>query len=351
MSKMQNRGVNYSKRIGYIDAMRGFTMFLVVMGHCAYYLFPQTGGNVYIEVFNSFRMPLFFFVAGFVFYKSSRVWDKHSIKEFFLKKLYVQVISPFIFFGLFIYLFDYPLIQSCFDVYKLGFWFTFALFEYFILYVFCCKFSSVFSLSSKGQDILLITVSVILLLSLNDHITSRFSTYSLLNLLSVSKLNLFIFFVFGTLVKKYFKKFEKMLDNTNCVLCAIVVFVLLTIFREILLFPGVNLLTVTVRGIAGIIISFAFFRHNQNIFTNNNTVGGAMQFIGQRTLDIYLLHYFVLPRGITGIPEFLTNTSLMLFLTASVIAILIIGVCLLISSVLRLHPLLEYYLFGIKRGK
>lgn len=348
---MQNKGVNYSKRIEYIDAMRGFTMFLVVMGHCVSFLFPQTDGNVYIEIFNSFRMPLFFFISGFVFYKSSRVWDKQSIKEFFKKKLCVQVVSPLIFFCLFIYLFDFPLILSCFDVNKLGFWFTFALFEYFILYVLCCKFSSVFGLSSKGQDILLITVSVIILLLLNDHITSRFSTYSLFNLLSVAKINLFIFFVFGTLAKKYFEKFEEMLDNTNCVLYAIVVFVLLTVFREFLLLPGVNLITVTMKGIAGVIITFAFFRRHQNFFAQNNIIGAAMQGVGRRTLDIYLLHYFVLPRGIMGIPEFLTNTSLMLFFTASAIAILIIGVCLLISSVLRLHPLLEYYLFGIKRGR
>ena len=69
--------INQSKRIEYIDAMRGFTMFLVVLGHCAFYCMGGVADdNVYLDIFQSFRMPLFFFVSGFVFYKGNRICNE-----------------------------------------------------------------------------------------------------------------------------------------------------------------------------------------------------------------------------------------------------------------------------------
>ena len=54
-----------TKRIEYIDAMRGFTMLLVVMFHVEWTFWGSDYGyNSFIEVF---RMPLFFFISGWVF--------------------------------------------------------------------------------------------------------------------------------------------------------------------------------------------------------------------------------------------------------------------------------------------
>lgn len=340
--------LNARKRIEYIDAMRGFTMFLVVLGHCAFFMLPPID-SVYLDMFQSFRMPLFFFVSGFVFYKAARVWNMATIREFFAKKIFVQIISPLLFFFLYLYTFDQPLLESLFDEQKQGYWFTFALFEYFIMYILSCKLSDIFHFSSKGHDILLLVISILIITLLNHHITSRLP--QAFNLFGVVHLNYFIYFVFGTLVRKYFVKFEKILDDSSLMLFTIVIFVLLNVFREHLMIPGVNLLTRLILGITGIIIVFAFFRVYQDKFVGENRLGKVMQFVGRRTLDIYLLHYFVLPWGITRIPEFLTNTPLMSLFTASVIAILVICVCLLISSVLRLHPLLAHYLFGAKKYK
>ncbi len=56
--------VSSPKRIEYLDAMRGFCMILVVYAH----LGSQTSisdlfGN---NIFMTFRMPLFFFLSGFL---------------------------------------------------------------------------------------------------------------------------------------------------------------------------------------------------------------------------------------------------------------------------------------------
>ena len=94
-----------TKRIEYIDALRGFTMILVVAVHIYSLCFMQ--GNVeeydlsYNNFFGLFRMPLFFFISGFVFYKSNRLWNLASLNKFFKDKIRVQLFSTSIFFLLF----------------------------------------------------------------------------------------------------------------------------------------------------------------------------------------------------------------------------------------------------------
>ena len=113
--------------------------------------------------------------------------------------------------------------------------------------------------------------------------------------------------------------------------------------------PGLNLLTSVLKGLTGIVIIFALFRKHAPQFSNEKKIGRILQFVGRRTLDIYLLHYFVLPYGIT-IPDFLIGTDLMQMVTFATLAILVIGVCLIISQVLRLHPAMAHYLFGAKKS-
>lgn len=129
------------KRIEYIDAMRGFTMLLVVLGHCAHYLYPSGSENVYLSTLQLVRMPLFFFVSGFVFYKAGINWDITEIKEFLCKKINVQIISPLLFFLTYVYCFNYPMKAAFFDINKYGYWFTFTLFQYFVIYILTCKLS------------------------------------------------------------------------------------------------------------------------------------------------------------------------------------------------------------------
>lgn len=69
-----------TQRLEYIDALRGFTMILVVLAHIiniGYHITDSTMEemNTFNNLFVRFRMPLFFFISGFVFYKHERIWD------------------------------------------------------------------------------------------------------------------------------------------------------------------------------------------------------------------------------------------------------------------------------------
>ena len=135
---------NGTKRIEWIDALRGFTMLLVVYSHV-----EVLGMDIpaHISGLNSlvtlFRMPLFFFISGFVAYRINDTWDFKSYNAKMLKKLRVQII-PMIFFGIIytttLYALNNNLSPSESIVVffnhdkKLGYWFTEALLLMFIIY-------------------------------------------------------------------------------------------------------------------------------------------------------------------------------------------------------------------------
>ena len=96
--------MNDSRRIEYIDAMRGFTMLLVVAHHVAAFCL---GIGDYVPsihpVLCEFRMPLFFFISGFVLYKEEAIWNASYATKFLLvKKFPAQIITTSIFFFVFL---------------------------------------------------------------------------------------------------------------------------------------------------------------------------------------------------------------------------------------------------------
>ena len=66
VEQLQGSGSTSKKRIEYIDAMRGFTMLLVVFGHVLTHgLNNYSEGSVVYSFFQTFRMPMFFFISGY----------------------------------------------------------------------------------------------------------------------------------------------------------------------------------------------------------------------------------------------------------------------------------------------
>lgn len=83
------------KRIEYLDAMRGFTMTLVIIGHV--FAYCMNHGNVINTELTNLRLPLFFFVSGFLVYKDDLIWNFRNLFSF-IKKKFRQQIIPTIFF-------------------------------------------------------------------------------------------------------------------------------------------------------------------------------------------------------------------------------------------------------------
>lgn len=347
------------KRIEYIDALRGFTMILVVLSHVAHINLgvDVSNNDNFHYYFQQFRMPLFFFVSGFLLYKANFKWNLENTKFFLYKKSIVQIISPFIFFLCYINYRQFPFIESLLDSSKMGYWFTFVLFNYFILYI---SFRVIFDMLKLKEKTVF---SLLLVIGLSLY---YFPLYSFLQIIGVNenilgffcliKMNYFIFFIFGLFIKKYFEKFENYLNSSLLLVFVIIVYFILNIFVDITCTDLIcNILSKSKRIIlafCGIIIVFSFFRHNENYFSNKNKISNILKYIGKRTLDIYLLHYFFLSFNLPEIFPFFAkyNLPIIEFTMSLAMTALVISACLIISSVLRLNNTMAHFLFGAKKN-
>jgi len=70
------------QRLEWLDALRGFTMFLVVANHTYGFGFDtNTKYSMFMSLCLLFRMPLFFFISGFLAYKASFSWNLRDTGE------------------------------------------------------------------------------------------------------------------------------------------------------------------------------------------------------------------------------------------------------------------------------
>jgi surface polysaccharide O-acyltransferase-like enzyme len=91
-----------------------------------------------------------------------------------------------------------------------------------------------------------------------------------------------------------------------------------------------------------------YFRHYHQYFTQRTVVGRSFQYIGRRTLDIYLIHYLFMP-NLPTLGSFFSQYrhNFILDTTVSVfLALLVIGFSVITSNILRVSPFLKKWLFG-----
>ena len=336
-------------RIAYIDALRGLTMLLVVYHHIQFYSYHAVSDfNVF---FVKFRMSLFFFISGWVLYKESRRWDFVTSKLFIIKKFKVQIISTFIFFILYVYLFNLNFYNAI-GASKFGYWFTYTLFFYFLFYI-TSVYITHFKNNSLLEDIVVASVALIVLacyfIAKKDPNTAHQSIYGIIG---IPQWKYYVFFCFGTFVKKYFKQFVSITNNAQLMAVVIVSFFLLLFSEQIITnqLPIFYTISFFLYGFLGITILYTVFRKNEEWFATNQNISRWMQYIGRHTLDIYLLHYFFIPRNLQMIGEFFKsypNPTIELFFS-SALALIVIGICLLVSKVLCTSPTLANVLFGKK---
>ena len=156
------------------------------------------------------------------------------------------------------------------------------------------------------------------------------------------------------------ERFHGMLESNRSLMFVIIaLFCLLFYLNTFVIYPNLNVNIVfrslyflcrTVIGFLGLLIVYNTFRVYQDSFTADKKIGKALQYIGKRTLDIYLLHWFFLPvlPQLGNVLSDGKNMALELLLGGG-LSLVVVGLCLVISNVLRTSPMLAKYLFGAKK--
>ena len=168
-----------------------------------------------------------------------------------------------------------------------------------------------------------------------------------LMLLSVHQWRFFIFLVLGTLVREHFDVVQQWLDGKWLVAVCVVFYLVVNALGDVL-----PVRAIAMRGLlslAGLVVVFSFFRSKQALFSRETALGRTMQYVGRRTLDIYLIHYFLIPMQLNFVTVFTDHPMPVIEATvSSIIAIVIIAASLLVSEIIRLSPWLAHWLFGAK---
>ena len=167
---------------------------------------------------------------------------------------------------------------------------------------------------------------------------------TVLGLFSFVKIRHIIFFWFGTIVRKHFDRFIRITSNSYLITVLVVFFIVLCLFPSIFSINGLEYVAYLLAGLSGTVIIFTIFQHF-SLFSFH-----SLQFIGSRTLDIYLIHYFFLPYHIEFIAtKFnLYENPFLCMLISMGLVFLVIALSLIFSRIIRFSPILAKYLLAVK---
>ena len=333
-------------------------MILVVFSHI---YIPNT--SPLNQFLINIRMPLFFFISGFISFRREQSWSGKETISRLGSKVRTMIIPAFTLGMLFTLVYNQTPITDFFTrPTKMGYWFTFALFNMLLVY-----YSARWMHARRARTSLetftrrLFVVALVCFAALSDLSALGYADRVLTLSMTFKHLH---FFAFGALCSCNHEWFERTLDNGMKMAVVIIgVFILswwtISLSRNIEVactyidYQYLNTLQTFINaliGYCGILTVFCFFRRYGEFFSENRHIGKPLQFVGRNTLDVYLLHYFVLMGMPTMLRPYIVETDniLVTLVVGMAVAIATVAVSLLISRVIRLSDHLAYYLLGAR---
>ena len=175
------------ERIIWLDNLKAFLIFMVVLGHTLLFTNHDGTGNLAYRFISSFWMPLFMFTSGFSSYRENQGWDM-------VKKRFFQLIVPFITWSVIV-----CCIQGTFHLEKMflypteSMWFLYALFFIILIHVTTCMVAR----RTGVKEELAVAVMAIILWGLQRATRCH---YFATDLISYH----FVFYVLGFYFRKYY---------------------------------------------------------------------------------------------------------------------------------------------------
>lgn len=295
----ENLIISKKERLQYIDALRGLAMIMVVFVHVevfSFFNFTHTTALMYM--LSAIHMPLFFFISGLCAYNPDKIYGFPKVKNDFYR-----LIIPAIVIGL---LYTYFKLGEDFVFFfansmKAGYWFTFSLFEILLIYY---AISNLTKKNRKAFMLVMWTFAVLLYI-----LKLPFKTYETLevvgNYLCLHQtFNYFIYFALGITISKYKERVESLFGYQSLITLILVLFIAVSVL-VFNIFPDYATDTVkwrvldtlgeTVVGVFGVLLLYITFNKTQTKFSRSGMWQRGVILVGNNTLAIYLIHYFLLP--------------------------------------------------------
>lgn len=337
-----------SNRLNYIDALRGFTILLVVYFHVLFLaIFPGEGDlanqSHIVQICSRFRMPLFFCISGFFSYGfySLEVF-KRRVKNRIFQQLWPTALIALIY----IYLCKWGGVNDfVHHPTKAGYWFTYSLFQVFILFSIIMFVLSHYNSTKLLQGILFSIIALLCfaIASVIRRLPGNIIDSDMSRILSLDRtLVLSTYFYFGVLMRLYFKQLVMVFENRWFFGLVFILFIV-SLFYD-------SSLIVRVSGYFGILLVFGVFYYTRNYWDKNNLVSRTLRSFGGKTLPIYLFHYFIIyliaETGILFILRPYVGQSWIEFPIIFLISIIIAALCVSIDNVIEKVKPLHRIMFG-----
>lgn len=348
-SRKKEMFVEKKERMEWVDSMRGFTMILVVYSHLIFFGMGEGYSSFLNNWFLKFRMPLFFFVSGFVAFKAC--WTTDMVKNTFMKKVRGQFLPTIPFFVMWVLFNGASLADCVMQNEKFGYWFTFVMFEVFGIFL---SLQLVLKKVWNGRRRILLWagvagLSMVLMAALKlfpIKIAGFFSLYLVFMYLP--------FFLLGYAARMHFDFFMKIMESRVAMCCVAAIGIGLAFvnlgYAEYLLKPVL------------IVMVMWLFYHFRGFWCSRTAAGRFFSWIGKSTLEIYFIHYFLI-FSIPGVRALVDGIAArggagMTVASVAVEAVVLLPMCVaiavacvLIRKVIDRVPVLSVILFGPKKTK
>lgn len=337
-------GQEVSERLGFIDAIKGFAIILVVIGHAVQFSNQNFDSSILFRFIYSFHMPLFMFVGGFLI-----EIEKFRNCDYIIKK-FSQLVVPYIFwlFVMFVYMygmnsvFSYKIIQFFLEAVMSpdagGMWYLLVLFNiYFITYLIITYSYYKFDVS---VTIVIIGLNIVAF------------CFSKTNILCLKHICWFMPFFYGGFYYRryvYLRAREIKISYSSL----IAYFLLFPMWRR----PNSTLLEANILGtpkiisiiiyriynyLVGFCAVFVVFNIFHVLYKKFNFKFKALSFLGKKSLEIYVTHFYF----VAEISVVVSNNITFEYLKIPLISVISLCAALIFQSFLKLNRVVSMVCFG-----
>jgi len=324
-----------NSRLRYVDAAKGVAMILVVMGHVLYFSVSRESDYAWklasLQEIAHYHMPLFVFISGLMT-KTIDMPPEQVTGTFCSKSL--KLIAPCLFFGLFYsIIFQKGVVHFFLDGMKHGYWYLWVLAEYYLFSLFFARFCKHPHWKLIGE-LLFGGVVFVFLGTMNRYLLPDLSGFfSLHNCVSY-----FPCFFGGLLIRRY-QLLEKIVTVSYCRLIIVFLSIIGFLVPTLPLAKYWNLAAVII-----LVLQILYFWERRDL-----KIIRYLASIGRSSLDIYLLHYFIVfPLSLIFLQSYMLIFgwgAMIQVLVSFAIAVPISVLCMFIGTLIHKSQLVETYIF------
>lgn len=324
------------QRIDYIDRMKGMAIFLVVMGH-VYGMALAQSDDVAYRVISSFHMPLFMFLSGLVAC-SGVVAPYWGIGK--LSKKLKGLLLPLIVFGMcFTTTISKDFLTSLNGFLespnKNGYWYLMTLAVFYVSL-------SLYRLNVKQKWYIDVALAIAIwggMFALWKYTAQTKDYFCMLNCG-----NFYPFFILGVMTTKY--NFLDKMHKANWLFSLCIVAYAFLFFVDM---PFHALVSLNKH----IFLPFCMVYIVVNLFVSRHGATSCweslLDFVGKRTLDIYVIHYFFISMihlKDLGNNWEVTDNSLLMFIVAIGLSVVITALSIGVGYILHKGKIIEKFVYG-----